>query len=103
MAYMELEQFLGRGNEKVFWVLSLKDMGGLALGGFVGQRLGAALVGAGGALILMTLLGAAVGLGLMLQYHGLVVGRRLVLLARYLLRRLRGRSTIDEATFNAAT
>ena len=28
MAYMELEQFLGRGNEKIFWVLSLKDLGG---------------------------------------------------------------------------
>src|SRR4051794_20721421 len=98
MAYMELEQFLGRGNEKVFWVLSLKDIGGLALGGFVGQQLGSALVGTGIGVILLTLLGAACGLGLMLHYHGLVVGRRLVILGRYLLRRWTGRVTIAGVT-----
>src|SRR4051794_34945654 len=98
MAYMELEQFLGRGNEKVFWVLSLKDIGGLALGGFVGQHLGSALVGTGIGVILLTLLGAACGLGLMLHYHGLVVGRRLLILGRYLLRRWTGRVTIAAVT-----
>src|SRR3954447_6864431 len=102
MAYMKLEQFLGRGNEKVFWVLSLKDIGGLALGGFAGQQLGSALAGTGIAVILLTLLGAACGLGLMLHYHGLVVGRRLVILGRYLLRRWTGRVTIAGA-IDAAT
>src|SRR3954447_14710747 len=94
MAYMKLEQFLGRGNEKVFWVLSLKDIGGLALGGFVGQQLGSALAGTGIAVILLTLLGAACGLGLMLHYHGLVVGRRLLIQGRYLLRRCTDRVTV---------
>ena len=79
MAYTELEQFLGRGEEKVFWILSLKSIGGLAVGGFLGQRLGLLLFGHGLGAMGTTLALAGLGLVLMLQYRGLIVARRLVI------------------------
>lgn len=97
MGYLELEQFLGRGNEKVFWVLSLKDLCGMALGGFIGQRGGEILFGSGMPAMVVALVGAFIGLTLMMQYHGLIIGRRLVLLLRFYGRRLRGATKLDLA------
>ncbi len=45
MAYRQLEQYLGRGEEKVLWLLSYKHAGGGLLGGFLGRFVFNALTG----------------------------------------------------------
>lgn len=100
MAYTELEQFLGRGEEKAVWLLSMKNIGGLILGGLLGQRLGTVLFGAGVGVLLCTLLGAGLGMALTFQYHGLLILRRLVIRLRFYLRRAVAPRTVDaEAIF----
>lgn len=85
--YSELEQFLGRGEEKAIWLLSMKNIVGLIAGGLLGQRLGTVLVGDGGLVLLGTVLGAALGIALTFQHHGLLILRRLVIRLRFYLRR----------------
>ena len=103
MGYTELEQFLGRGEEKVAWVLSMKNMGGLFGGGLVGHRLGSLLFGEGVAVLLCTLLGAVLGMTLTFQYHGLLILRRLVIRLRFYLQRAIAPRTVDaEAIFVVA-
>lgn len=98
--YKELEQFLHRGEEKAVWLLSMKNMIGLILGGVVGHRLGTVLVGAGVGVLLCMVLGAMVGIGLTFQYHGLLIARRLVMRLRFYLRRAVRPQAIDaEAIF----
>ncbi len=89
MSYTELEHFLSKGEEKFFWVLSLKNIAGLAVGTFAGQRLGALLWGHGLLAVATTLGCMALGVVLTLQYHGLLIARRLVIALRFSLRRLR--------------
>jgi len=102
MSYYELEQFLGRGEEKAIWLLSLKNMGGLIIGGILGQRLGTILVGEGSLVLLCTILGAVLGITLTFQYHGLMILRRLGIRARfYVQRALRPRVIDAEAIFAA--
>jgi hypothetical protein len=97
MAYIQFEQFLGRGNEKVFWIFSYKHAAGLLMGGFLG-RLGANVIfdGVGWALTGMVL-GAIVGMLLLTQYHGILVARRVGLLARFYLQRSRRPQRINAA------
>src|SRR5688500_2315511 len=98
--YSELEQFLHRGEEKAVWLLSMKNIIGLILGGVVGHRLGAVLVGAGFGVLLGMILGAIVGIALTFQYHGLLIARRLVMRLRFYLRRALRPHAIDaEAIF----
>ena len=98
MAYSELEQFLGRGEEKAVWLLSMKNIGGLILGGILGQRLGAVLCGAGIGVLLCMLLGAVLGMAVTFQYHGLLIGRRLTMRVRFYLRRAVRPQEIDADT-----
>jgi hypothetical protein len=99
MAYTELEQFLGRGEEKVAWLLSMKNMGGLLGGGLVGHRLGSLLFGDGVPVLLCTLLGAVLGMTLTFQYHGLLIVRRLLIRVRFYLRRAVAPRTVDAEGF----
>lgn len=102
--YSELEQFIGRGEEKAVWLLSMKNLIGLILGGVVGHRLGTVLVGTGVGVLLIMLLGALVGSVLTFQYHGLLIARRLVLRLRFYLRRAIRPQQIDaEAIFAVST
>ena len=41
----EPEQFLGRGDEAVFWVLTMKNVAGAIGGGLLGSRLGLVVAG----------------------------------------------------------
>jgi hypothetical protein len=102
--YHELEQFLGRGEEKAVWLLSVKNIGGLIGGGILGQRLGTALFGSGALVLLCTVLGAVLGITLTFQHHGLLILRRLVIRARfYLQRAIRPRVVDAEAIFPVVT
>lgn len=100
MGYTELEQFLGRGEEKVAWLLSMKNMGGLFGGGLVGHRLGSLLFGEGMPVLCCALLGALIGMTLTFQYHGLLILRRLLIRVRFYLGRAVAPRTLDaEAIF----
>ena len=95
MAYEELEQFLGRGDERAVYLLSFKNIAGLVVGGIVGQQLGGLLVAPGLPTTAVALLGAVVGLILTVQYQGLVLGRRLLIAARFYLGRAVRADVID--------
>jgi len=102
MPYTELEQFLGRGEEKVIWLLSYKNIAGLIAGGIIGHRLGRAIAGEGGLVFLCTILGAGLGIALTFQHHGLLILRRLTIRVRfYLQRAIRPRTVDAEAIFAA--
>lgn len=81
----ELEQFLGRGEEQAFWIFSYKNVGSAILGGFIGSRVGQ-LMGTGGIVMLLSVAGVALGLGLSLNRRGLMWGRRLWLALLFYLR-----------------
>ncbi|ABX07868.1 hypothetical protein Haur_5241 (plasmid) [Herpetosiphon aurantiacus DSM 785] len=81
----ELEQFLGRGEEAAFWILTYKNVGSAILGGFMGSRVGQ-LMGTGGIVMLLSVVGVALGLGLSLNRRGLMWGRRLWLALLFYLR-----------------
>ncbi|HEX6291291.1 MAG TPA: hypothetical protein VFZ66_19060 [Herpetosiphonaceae bacterium] len=93
--YTELEQFLGRGEEKAVWLLSIKNIGGLIGGGVLGHRLGSLVFGDGLGVLLCTLLGALAGLILTFQQHGLLILRRLVIRVQFYLRRAVRARTLD--------
>lgn len=97
MAYVELEQFLGRGEEKVAWLVSYNHVVGMLLGGFVGRTLGVILDVSAGWMLLGSVLGAMLGIWLATQYHGLRVGRRLTIRLRFYVRRSRGPQRINAA------
>jgi hypothetical protein len=100
MAYTHLEQFIGRGEEKAIWVLSMKNIGGLIGGGLIGHRLGSLLVGDGLGVLLCAVLGALLGIALTFQFHGLLILRRLLIRARFYLWRAVRPCTVDaEAIF----
>lgn len=96
MAYTEMEEYLaGMGEEKALWIFSYKNVAGLVVGVFLGQRLGTLLFGTGLAGLLTTLLCAGVGIGLTLQVHGILFARRLLIRARFYLRRAAGPRIVD--------
>ena len=104
MSYTELEQFLGRGEEKAVWLLSVKNIGGLIGGGILGQRLGTVLFGSGALVLLCTVLGALLGITFTFQHHGLLILRRLLIRARfYLQRAIRPRVIDAEGIFPVRT
>lgn len=90
----ELEQFLGRGEEAAFWIFSYKNVGAAIVGGFMGSRIGQ-LLGTGGIVMLVTVLGVALGLGLSLNRRGLMWGRRLWFTILFYLRSAIKPRTID--------
>jgi hypothetical protein len=98
MPYTELEQFLGRGEEKAVWLFSFKNIGGLIGGGLVGHRLGSLLFGEGTPVLLCALVGAALGIALTFQHHGLLILRRLLIRARFYLHRAIRPRTVDAET-----
>ncbi len=98
MAYRQLEQYLGRGEEKVLWLLSYKHAGGGLLGGFLGRFMFNALGGGSvGWAAFGMVAGALVGVALLTQYHGVLMAYRLFLLARFYARRSRGARRVHAA------
>ncbi len=93
----ELEQFLGRGNERAFWVFTYKNAAGAVLGGFLGSRIGQ-LVGGGGLLFLMSIVGLALGIVVTLDRRGLMWFRRWVIAGKFYLRRALNRDSFIDAT-----
>jgi hypothetical protein len=101
----ELEQFLGRGNEKAFWIFTYKNAGGAILGGFVGSRIGE-MIGGGLGTFLVILLGISLGLIITLDRRGFIWFRRWAILATFYLRRATRNSdarTISSAAFYEIT
>jgi hypothetical protein len=98
MSYVELEQFLDRGSIRAWWGLSWRTFFGCAGGAVLGQQLGTVLFGAHMAgVALLTLVGAALGLTLLLKRRGIIVARRLLVLAGFGLRVARRRTVLDGA------
>lgn len=94
----ELEQFVGKGNERVFWLFTMKNAGGLVGGGIIGGRIGDVL-GGGGILLLCILLCAAAGVVVTLDRRGLMWGRRWWLAGRWYARRAYQPTVIDAAAW----
>ncbi|MBM7846297.1 hypothetical protein [Herpetosiphon giganteus] len=90
----ELEQFLGRGEEAAFWIFSYKNVGAAIVGGFMGSRIGQ-LMGTGGIVMLLSVVGLALGLGLSLNRRGLMWGRRLWLALLFYVRSAIKPRTLD--------
>ena len=96
MAYVELEQFLDRGAIRAWWGFSWKTFLGLGIGGVLGQQLGAVLYGSGTAgMAVLTALGAALGVILMLQRRGMIVAKRLLILLQFGVRVAANRTELD--------
>ena len=91
----ELEQFLDRGQIRAWWGLAWRAVAGLATGAVLGQQLGVILYGNRWPMAALTILGAALGLSLMLQRRGLVNARRLAIRGAYYARRIRKHNVID--------
>jgi hypothetical protein len=94
----ELEQFVGRGNERIFWIFTMKNAGGMFGGGIVGSRIGD-ILGGGGILMVCMLLGAVAGLILTLDRRGLMWGRRYWLAGRWYVRRAYQPTIIEAAAW----
>ncbi len=98
MSYVELEQFLDRGSIRAWWGLSWRTFFGCAGGAVLGQQLGTVLFGTNMAgVATLTLVGAALGLTLLLKRRGIIVARRLLVLATFGLRVARKRTLVDGA------
>jgi len=82
----ELEQFLGRGNEKAFWIFTYKNAGGAILLAYFGTRLGQAL-GGGFFSFMCGLAGAIIGLVLTLDRKGFMWVRRWIFTLRFYITR----------------
>lgn len=82
----ELEQFLGRGNERAFYIFTYKNAAGAISGGFIGNRLGETL-GGGMLMVALTLVCVIIGLYLTMDKGGLMRIRRWAFVATYYLRR----------------
>ena len=74
-------------------------MAGLATGAVLGQQLGVILYGNRWPMAALTILGAAIGLGLMLQRRGLVNARRLAIRCAYYARHIRKHNVIDGRSY----
>ncbi len=91
-----MEQFLDRGAIRAWWGLSWRTFFGCAGGAILGQQVGAVLWGASTAgVALTTLLGAALGLTLLLKRRGVIVWQRLAVLTAFGLRMVRGHTVLD--------
>jgi hypothetical protein len=101
MQHPELEQFLGRGDEKIFWRLSLLNAGGAILGFLVGQRLGE-LGGLHGPVLIgfAALLGIA-GVWATTKRKGVVRAQRTWLWLRWLVARQVKARVVDAGQFYA--
>ncbi len=100
MSYVELEQFLDRGSIRAWWGLSWRTFFGCAGGAILGQQLGAVVWGASTAgVALTTLLGAALGLTLLLKRRGVLVWQRLLVFTVFGLRAVRRQTVLDGRHF----
>jgi hypothetical protein len=97
MIYHELEQFLGRGDEKFFWVLTYKNLIGLGVCGFLAHRIGTALFTHGPGVLLALALGLLLGVLLTNSSKGMMRIQRIVLLLRFLVRRAFHAPLLDSA------
>lgn len=95
----ELEQFLGRGNERVWWILSMKNIGGGVIGAMTLNQVGQ-LLGGGGTMIALSVIGLLLGLWMTWNRRGLIRLRRWLVAARFLLARAihAPQATLDMAT-----
>ncbi len=104
MPYVELEQFLDRGAIRAWWGFSWKTLLGLGIGAVLGQQLGAVVYGSGTAgMAALTAVGALLGVVLLLQRRGMIVAKRLVILAEFALRVAAQRTEIDGRTVGVVT
>ena len=99
MAYQELEQFLGRGEEKLAWIISARVAAGIAVGGFLGHRLGTIVWGPSFAVAVPTLIGALIGALLTMRFRGIMVARRLLIRALFVARSLNGTPVLNGLAF----
>jgi hypothetical protein len=102
MAARELEQFLGKGEEKAWWFLTYKNVAGIVVFGFIGNRIGQ-LLGGGIWNMVMIAVGALAGLLITLNQRGLMWGRRRVIALWFYLREAVSPTTIDAATWYTVT
>ncbi|HEU4321775.1 MAG TPA: hypothetical protein VFS21_01380 [Roseiflexaceae bacterium] len=93
--FPELEQFLGRGDERVFWRLSMLNIGGALLGFFLGQRLGELAGMHGPALVGLALLPAILGIWFTSKHRGVLRMQRLWLWVRWRVRSLLRPPVVD--------
>ncbi len=93
----ELEQFLGRGNERAFWVFTYKNAGGAVLGGFIGSRIGQ-MLGGGGVMFLISIVGLVLGIVVTLDRRGLMWFRRWTIVGKFYLQRALKRDDVIDAT-----
>jgi hypothetical protein len=93
----ELEQFLGRGNERAFWVFTYKNAAGAVLGGFLASRIGQ-MMGGGGLLFLMSIVGLVVGMVVTLDRRGMMWFRRWAIVGKFYLQRALKRDDFINAT-----
>ena len=99
MAYHELEQFLGRGEEKLAWIISARVAAGIALGGFLGHRLGTIVWGPSFAVAVPTLIGALIGALLTMRFRGIMVARRLLIRGLFVVQSLNGTPVLNGLAF----
>ncbi len=102
MPAQELEQFLGKGEEKAWWIFTYKNVAGVVVGGFMGNRIGQ-LMGGGIWNMLMIVVGAALGLLVTLNQRGLMWGRRRWIALWFYLSEAVSPTTIDAATLYTVT
>lgn len=73
MAHPELEQFIGQGNERAWWIFTWKNVGGMVVGGYTGSSLGDLI----GLPIPLVLVGVALGYFLTRSKKGVMRIRRM--------------------------
>jgi hypothetical protein len=93
--FPELEHFLGIGEGKLIWRLSVKNVGGLLGGAFLSHRLATSVGVDGLPVLLLTLVGTVLGVWLTTQHHGMTRILRVLLMLRFVAVGLVGGRTLD--------
>jgi hypothetical protein len=93
----ELEHFLGVGEGKLIWRLSVKNVGGLLGGAFLSHRLATSVGLDGFPVLLITLAGTVLGVWLTTQHHGMTRILRVMLMLRFVALQVVGGRTLDAA------
>lgn len=101
MAQQQMEQFLGKFNEKLWWILSYRHAAGAVVGGFSLSRIGQ-LLGGGWWMLCTGLLGVILGVWLMWTVRGQMRVVRLATLGWFFARQAVGRRVLDPAQWGTA-